>query len=117
MESILVCMPLSYNRDMQEDKRPLLGAADALALTADAVAGAIATATFHADVMEAALGSGEALATDAAEYLVDRGVPFREAHEAVGKAAQARDLPPRAAHVALRGRLEGDPPRPSRRTC
>jgi argininosuccinate lyase len=80
-------LPLSYNRDLQEDKRPLLGAPDALALTADAVAGAIETATFHADVMEEALGSGEALATDAAEYLVERGVPFREAHEAVGKAA------------------------------
>jgi argininosuccinate lyase len=80
-------LPLSYNRDLQEDKRPLLGAADAVALTADAVAGAMETATFHADVMEAALGSGEALATDAAEYLVERGVPFREAHEAVGKAA------------------------------
>jgi argininosuccinate lyase len=80
-------LPLSYNRDMQEDKRPLLGAADALVLTADAVAGAVETATFHADVMEAALGSGEALATDAAEYLVERGVPFREAHEAVGRAA------------------------------
>jgi argininosuccinate lyase len=81
-------LPLSYNRDMQEDKRPLLGAADALALTADAVAGAIETATFNSAVMEEALGSGEALATDAAEYLVDRGVPFREAHEAVGKAAK-----------------------------
>jgi argininosuccinate lyase len=51
------------------------------------VGGAIETATFHADRMEEALGSGEALATDAAEYLVERGVPFREAHEAVGKAA------------------------------
>lgn len=80
-------LPLSYNRDLQEDKRPLLGSADALVLTTDAVAGAIETATFHADVMEAALGSGEALATDAAEYLVERGVPFRESHEAVGKAA------------------------------
>jgi argininosuccinate lyase len=80
-------LPLSYNRDLQEDKRPLLGAADALALTADALAGAIETSTFHADRMEEALGSGEALATDAAEYLVERGVPFREAHEAVGKAA------------------------------
>jgi len=80
-------LPLSYNRDLQEDKRPLLGAADALALTADAVAGAIETAVFHAERMEEALGSGEALATDAAEYLVERGVPFREAHEAVGKAA------------------------------
>jgi argininosuccinate lyase len=38
--------------------------------------------------MEEALGTGEALATDAAEYLVERGVPFREAHEAVGKAAR-----------------------------
>jgi argininosuccinate lyase len=80
-------LPLSYNRDLQEDKRPLLGAPEALALTADALAGAIETATFHADAMEAALGSGEALATDAAEYLVEKGVPFREAHEAVGKAA------------------------------
>jgi argininosuccinate lyase len=80
-------LPLSYNRDLQEDKRPLLGAADALALTADAVAGAIGSAAFHADRMEEALGGGEALATDAAEYLVERGVPFREAHEAVGKAA------------------------------
>ncbi len=80
-------LPLSYNRDLQEDKRPLLGAADALVLTADAVAGALETAAFHAGRMEEALGSGEALATDAAEYLVEKGVPFREAHEAVGKAA------------------------------
>jgi argininosuccinate lyase len=85
--SIVKNLPLSYNRDLQEDKRPLLGGPDALVLTADAVAGAIETATFHADRMEEALGSGEALATDAAEYLVERGVPFREAHEAVGKAA------------------------------
>jgi argininosuccinate lyase len=80
-------LPLSYNRDLQEDKRPLLGAADALEKSADALAGAIETATFNADRMEEALGSGEALATDAAEYLVERGVPFREAHEAVGRAA------------------------------
>jgi argininosuccinate lyase len=85
--SIVKNLPLSYNRDLQEDKRPLLGGPEALALTADALAGAIETSTFHADRMEEALGSGEALATDAAEYLVDRGVPFREAHEAVGKAA------------------------------
>ena len=81
-------LPLSYNRDLQEDKRPLLDGPEVLVLTADAVAGAIETATFHADRMEEALGSGEALATDAAEYLVERGVPFREAHEAVGKAAR-----------------------------
>src|SRR5512142_3149750 len=79
--------PPSYNRDLQEDKRPLLGAPDALCLSADALAGAVETAEYHAEAMAAALGSGEALATDAAEYLVERGVPFREAHEAVGKAA------------------------------
>jgi argininosuccinate lyase len=85
--AIVKNLPLSYNRDLQEDKRPLLGGPDALVLTADAVAGAVETGTFHADRMLEALGSGEALATDAAEYLVERGVPFREAHEAVGKAA------------------------------
>jgi argininosuccinate lyase len=85
--TIVKSLPLSYNRDLQEDKRPLLGGPEALVLTADALAGAVETATFHADRMEEALGSGEALATDAAEYLVEQGVPFREAHEAVGKAA------------------------------
>ncbi len=80
-------LPLSYNRDLQEDKRPLLGAPETLSLTLEALAGAIETATFHADRMREALGSGEALATDAAEYLVEKGVPFREAHEAVGAAA------------------------------
>jgi len=85
--SIVKNLPLSYNRDLQEDKRPLLGGPGALALTLDALAGAVETATFHPERMEEALGSGEALATDVAEYLVERGVPFREAHEAVGRAA------------------------------
>ena len=80
-------LPLSYNRDLQEDKRPLLDAPAALKVTADALAGAVGTATFHPARMAEALESGEALATDAAEYLVERGVPFREAHEAVGRAA------------------------------
>jgi argininosuccinate lyase len=80
-------LPLSYNRDLQEDKRPLLGAPESLILTLDALAGAVETATYHPARMREALGSGEALATDAAEYLVEKGVPFREAHEAVGAAA------------------------------
>jgi len=80
-------LPLSYNRDLQEDKRALLGAPKALVETLAALAGAIDTATFHRDRMREALGSGETLATDAAEYLVEKGVPFREAHEAVGAAA------------------------------
>ncbi len=90
-------LPLSYNRDLQEDKRPLLGAPEALVLTLEALAGAVETATYHPERMRQALGSGETLATDAAEYLVEKGVPFREAHEAVGAAAahaarERRDL-------------------------
>ncbi len=85
--TIVKGLPLSYNRDLQEDKRPLLDAPAALVLTADALAGAVETARFHSERMAEALGSGEALATDVAEYLVERGVPFREAHGAVGKAA------------------------------
>jgi len=85
--AVLKNLPLSYNRDLQEDKRPLLGAPRALVETLEALAGAIATARFDAARMAEALGGGEALATDAAEHLVKRGVPFREAHEAVGRAA------------------------------
>ena len=85
--AVMKSLPLAYNRDMQEDKRPLLSGPEALRLTLEALAGAVATARFDPRRMREALGSGEALATDAAEYLVERGVPFREAHEAVGAAA------------------------------
>jgi argininosuccinate lyase len=85
--AIVKSLPLAYNRDLQEDKRPLLGAPRMLVETLDALSGAIETARFQPDRMRAALEGGESLATDAAEWLVERGVPFREAHEAVGKAA------------------------------
>jgi argininosuccinate lyase len=85
--AIVKSLPLAYNRDMQEDKRPLLGAPRMLVETLDALSGAVETASFRSDRMRAALEGGESLATDAAEWLVERGVPFREAHEAVGQAA------------------------------
>ncbi|MEY2668151.1 MAG: hypothetical protein RJA59_789, partial [Pseudomonadota bacterium] len=85
--AIVKSLPLAYNRDLQEDKRPLLGAPRMLVETLEALTGAVETARFQPDRMRAALEGGEALATDAAEWLVERGVPFREAHEAVGKAA------------------------------
>jgi len=85
--AIVKSLPLAYNRDLQEDKRPLLGAPRMLVETLDALAGAVETARFQPERMRAALEGGESLATDAAEWLVERGVPFREAHEAVGKAA------------------------------
>jgi argininosuccinate lyase len=85
--AIVKGLPLAYNRDLQEDKRPLLGAPRMLVETLEALAGAVETARFQPDRMREALEGGEALATDAAELLVERGVPFREAHEAVGQAA------------------------------
>jgi len=84
-------LALSYNRDLQEDKRPLLDGPKALCLTLDAMAGLVETARFQVERLRQALGGGETLATDAAEYLVEKGVPFRAAHEAVGAAAAWAD--------------------------
>ena len=88
--------PLAYNKDNQEDKEPLFDAvdtlADALPIMADLVASGI---NVHADRMRAAAAEGFATATDLADYLVRRGLPFRDAHEAVAKAvrhAEARGV-------------------------
>jgi argininosuccinate lyase len=77
-------LPLSYNRDLQEDKEPLFDAVDQLAGGAVAVAGMMATATFNLDRMEAAADTPFAAAIDLAEWLVERGMPFRDAHAVVG---------------------------------
>jgi argininosuccinate lyase len=83
--AMLKGLPLTYNRDMQESQEPSFDAVETLALVLPAMAGMIATMTVHADVLEAAAPLGFALATDVAELLVRNGVPFREAHEAVGR--------------------------------
>ena len=73
-----------YGRDLQEDKRPIFSAFDAMLTSLDALAGAIATASFHRERLHATLGEGHACATDLADYLVLAGMPFREAHHVVG---------------------------------
>ncbi len=73
----------SYQRDLQEDKEPVFDTLDTLGLALPAAAGAIATMRLRRDRMQAAL-SWDLLATDLAEYLVARGLPFRDAHDAVG---------------------------------
>ena len=83
--AMLKGLPLTYDRDMQEDKEPAFDAVDTLALVIPAVTGMIATMRVRADRLAASASEGFALATDVAEFLVQRGVPFREAHEAVGK--------------------------------
>ncbi|MGH7915892.1 MAG: argininosuccinate lyase [Candidatus Binataceae bacterium] len=81
--TVLKGLPLAYNSDLQEDKERVFDAVDTLAPALELTAKLWPRLSFHADTMRAAAG-GFALATDLAEYLVMRGVPFREAHEAVG---------------------------------
>jgi argininosuccinate lyase len=77
-------LPLAYDRDLQEDKEPVFDAVDTLLLALPAMAGLMATLRFNSERIAAGAAAGHALATDLAELLVRRGVPFREAHEVVG---------------------------------
>jgi argininosuccinate lyase len=77
-------LPLAYNRDLQEDKEPVFDAVDTLLTVLPAMAGLVSTLRFHTERLAATAAAGHALATDLAELLVRRGVPFREAHEVVG---------------------------------
>jgi argininosuccinate lyase len=86
---VLAGLPLSYNKDLQEDKRFLFDSADVLDLLLPAMTGMLATARFRADRMDAACRGGYMAATDLADHLVRQGWPFRRAHEAVGKLVRA----------------------------
>lgn len=77
-------LPLTYNRDLQEDKPPVFDSFDQTALCADVLAGTVTGMTVHRDRCAAAVADPALLATDLADYLVVRGVAFREAHHAVG---------------------------------
>jgi argininosuccinate lyase len=77
-------LPLSYNRDLQEDKEPLFDAVDQMRLALAAMTGLYQTVRFDADHMRIAADSPYLAATDLAEWMVERGVPFRVAHAAVG---------------------------------
>ena len=78
-------LPLTYNKDMQEDKEPLFDAVDTVRLTLLALDGMISTTTFNTEAMAAQAASPYAAATDLAEWLVARGLPFRDAHAVVGE--------------------------------
>jgi argininosuccinate lyase len=83
--TMLKGLPLAYDRDMQEDKEPAFDAVDTLELVLPALAGMIATMTVRVDRLVAAAPVGFTLATEVADWLVRRGVPFREAHEVTGR--------------------------------
>jgi argininosuccinate lyase len=103
LTSLLVALkglPAAYNKDLQEDKEPLFDSVDTLLVGIPVAAGVLATLTIWPERMRAALGD-ELLATDLADTLVRRGVPFRQSHELAGQAVKRsealgislRDLP------------------------
>ena len=80
----LKAMPLAYNRDLQEDKEPLFDSVNQVSLALQALAGMIATARFNKETMKSAADVQMLGATDLAEWLVAKGMPFRQAHAHVG---------------------------------
>ena len=83
--AMLKGLPLAYNRDLQEDKEPLFDSVDQVRRALIALNGMIATATFNIENMTKGADAEALVATDLAEWLVQRGMPFREAHAVVGK--------------------------------
>lgn len=105
-------LPLAYNRDLQEDKEPIFDGIDQLHVLIPAVAGMVATLTFHPERMAHVAPQGFSLATDVADHLVREGVPFAVAHEVAGETVRyceekgitlqdltAEDLPQISSHL------------------
>ncbi len=86
--TLMKAQPLAYNRDNQEDKEPLFDTADTLTACLAVFTEMLQGIEVNRQAMEAAAHQGHATATDLAEYLVRKGVPFREAHEAVAQAVR-----------------------------
>ena len=78
-------LPLAYNSDMQEDKEPFFDSVDTLEAIVGVLPPLLATLTFRTDRMRRAAGEHFSTATDLADYLVRKGLPFRQAHEVVGR--------------------------------
>lgn len=89
--TLLKGLPLAYNRDLQEDKEYVFRSADRIAGCLSATGQLLRAVTFDESTMEAAASEGPLWATDVAEHLVRRGVPFRRAHEATGKLVSGFD--------------------------
>jgi len=86
--TVMKGLPLAYNRDMQEDKEPLIDTVATLKGSLEVAAGMISTLRFDPARFEEELEGSPALATELADYLVRKGVPFREAHGAAGSAVR-----------------------------
>ena len=85
LSNLMMGLPLAYNKDMQEDKIYVFDTVDILSITIPVAAEMSATLTFDFEAMRAAAQGSFALATDVADYLVEKGVPFRDSHRIVGE--------------------------------
>ncbi|MBQ1959095.1 MAG: argininosuccinate lyase [Firmicutes bacterium] len=83
--TVMKGLPLAYNKDMQEDKEPVFDAYDTLKASLVIFTEMLATTTFNKEKMALSTKNGFMNATDAADYLVSKGLPFRECHEIIGK--------------------------------
>ena len=83
--TVLKGLPLSYNRDLQEDKEPVFDTVDTIQQTLAVLPPMLKAINYRPERMRAAAADGFLNATDVADYLVTKGVPFREAHEIVGR--------------------------------
>ena len=83
--TLLKGLPLAYNRDLQEDKEAVFDTVDTLLSSLDVMAALLPGVSFRSEKMRESAGAGLSFATDLAEHLALRGVPFRQAHAAVGK--------------------------------
>jgi argininosuccinate lyase len=92
-------LPLTYNSDMQEDKEPLFDSVDTLEAVLGVLPPMLRSLTFRADRMRAAAAAHYSTATDLADYLVRKGLPFREAHEVAGRSVR---------HALARGKELGE---------
>src|SRR4029078_4342810 len=106
LHAVMHALPLTYNKDMQEDKEHLFDAVDTLSLCIAAAQGMIEGATFDRERMAAAASDELIAATDLADLLVRRGTPFREAHGVVaGLVREAGDSRRSPAEVAVTARV------------
>ncbi|WP_136514920.1 argininosuccinate lyase [Geomonas edaphica] len=86
--TLMKSLPLAYNKDMQEDKEPLFDTIDTVKGSLKIFADMVREMKVNADRMKVAAAAGFSTATDVADYLVRKGIPFRDAHEIVGKAVR-----------------------------
>lgn len=83
--TVMKSLPLAYNKDLQEDKEGMFDSLETIGLSLDIMAGMLASMTVHTDHMEKAVERDFSNATELADYLAGKGLPFRQAHEIVGK--------------------------------